>query len=90
MSHKGNDIWNEHQKEIRPPMYQHFYYKGEPILDIEAFCKEHNTKMVGFKRKRREVPLMGGASYWVEENGTMPEMFFDNMRMTDGWIYEKT
>ena len=64
-----------------------FYFKGNPILNIEKFCKKHNTKMIRYKAKREIPNIITGKVETEIQEGKMPEIFFDTLRMTDGWYY---
>ena len=66
-----------------------FYFKGKPILDIEKFCKEHQTKLIEYKAERRIPNIFSGKIEKETKKGKMPEIFFDTLRMTNGWYYTK-
>ena len=64
-----------------------FYHKGKPILNIQDFCKKHNTRMIKYKAER--TVWVCGRTQKETKFGEMPEIFFDNLRMDNGWYYIK-
>lgn len=64
-------------------------WKGIPINDIDKFCKDHNTTMINYIAKRRiHNPYFNKIKTEIIR-GRMPEIFFDNLRHSDGFIYTK-
>ena len=68
---------------------EQFRWKGKLIKDIDKFCKDHNTKMIKYKGEREVPSMFSGKMVKEVQEGEMPEMFFDNLRMTNGWYYNK-
>lgn len=78
------------------PGYQRFSWRGAPIPDITIWAKEHNEPMVDYHAERTVVnpwwdPSTDTTLAFIKEehDGQMPAIFFDNLAMTDGWMYRE-
>ena len=67
--------------------FESYSWNGKPITDIKAFCKEHNTKMVRYIAKRDVLNPLTCRLEHEEYKGEMPQSFFENLRMTEGWNF---
>jgi len=67
--------------------FQSFEYNGEQITDMQVFCKEHNTKMVRYIAQRDVLNPFTCRLEYEEYKGEMPQIFFENLRVTDGWNF---
>lgn len=66
----------------------YFQWNGQPIEDIKKWCEENNTKMIKYKASRKVPNPYSGKIEEESREGEMPELFFQQLRMSDGWMYE--
>ncbi len=69
--------------------YITFSWKGVPIRNIRFWAKERGEKMVSYRAHRKRPNFLGAAMVTEEYFGEMPELFFNNLRMDNGWIYSR-
>ena len=64
-----------------------FQWKDEYIVDIEQWAKERGEKMVDIIWKKKQInPYClhsDGVITYVTENDTMPESFYNSLRITE-------
>ncbi len=63
-----------------------FAWKGKPIKDIQAWCKDNNTKMIRVKWSRRVPNLFAARIDDEEYEEEIPESFYECLQMRDGWF----
>lgn len=68
-----------------------FSWRGEPIINPDAWCRDRGEQMVAYTRERT-VPVFGsfGAKLATEtETGEMPEAFWNALHWGE-WKYRET
>ena len=63
-----------------------FRWRGDPIRDIRAWVRERGEQFVHFRMERDMPNSLTGQLDHEEHEGSMPESFWDNLRI-DGWRY---
>lgn len=69
-----------------------FFWRGERITDIEAWCKEHNTKMIKLRKIRNRPTVLDCITKndWEKEQMEtveIPEKLWDILRQTSDDLY---
>ena len=70
------------------PDSEYFVWRGEYIHDIYAWATQRGERMVKYVAVRT-IPSFAGVLVTEERQGEMPQSFWDNLRITDDWIYEE-
>lgn len=68
-------------------MNQTFAWRGEPIPDIRAWAASRGERMVEYHAERHVPNPYTGRIEIETMDGAMPESFWGNLLMTDGWMY---
>ena len=61
--------------------FQQFIWKGEPIVDIEAWAAERGERMIKYSRTQRVANIFTGTINKVVTTGRMPESFYNQLRI---------
>ncbi len=71
--------------------FEVFQYDGEVIRDVRAWALERGERMVRYRRWRDVPSIFSGKLEREEEEGEMPETFFDGLTFggPGGWFYEE-
>lgn len=69
-------------------MSEVFLWHGEPIKDIEAWCKKRGEKLLRYRAIRKVPNHVTGKIVKEVQTGRIPESFAYNLRYTDGWNYK--
>lgn len=67
-----------------------FTWRGEPITDIEQWCRERGEHLVQFRCERKVPNVVTDRLDTETKEGEMPESFWNNLLMTHGWHYTET
>lgn len=68
-------------------MYTRFTWRGESIADVRAWAAARGERMVRYHAERRMPNIITGRLDLETRDGEMPESFWANLRMSDGWHY---
>ena len=69
-------------------MYEQFLWRGKAIRNIRQWAADRGERLIWY-RAERTVPSLTGRLKQEVRIGFMPESFWNNMCMTDGWCYTK-
>lgn len=86
-------------------MFELFTWRGKPIPDIHEWARMRGEKLVRYRATRETfsysvvtespdgdvviTPRIEPFLYEEVREGTMPESFWGNLRMDNGWVYKE-
>lgn len=60
-----------------------YMFRGRPIADIEKWAHDRGEKMIDYVNTKRQPNIFSGKIDVNKSKGTMPESFFNSLRMTN-------
>ena len=66
-----------------------FTWLDEPIPDIVAWAQARGERMVDYRADRTVLNPCTGQLETETHTGTMPESFWNSLRMDGGWMYRE-
>ena len=69
-------------------MHEQFRWRGKLIRNIRQWAANRGERLIWY-RAERTVPSLSGVLKQEMRTGFMPESFWNNLVITDGWSYTK-